>query len=253
MCWHVRSGSWYCFSKCISDGQCCINDNVGLDRRVLLNCDVGLCLCSSALFSPPQVLDLISSDNLNVPSEEEVYRAVLSWVKHDIDGRRQHVPWVRFVPSWHKHWIYSLHQKINHHFSLASAPWSQINLPPPTVPVSWWSVCGCRCWGETFWWAMWTQSCWCVITRSVRTCWLRLWSTTWCLSRGESSATAARARDAVRAPALCSSPLVSVPLKVPIRVHWAIHLTSHSQIVQTSVSLQLEDKNSDIIRFKILM
>lgn len=42
-----------------------------------------------------QVLDLISSDNLNVPSEEEVYRAVLSWVKHDIDGRRQHVPWVR--------------------------------------------------------------------------------------------------------------------------------------------------------------
>ncbi|XP_069039717.1 kelch-like protein 17 isoform X3 [Lepisosteus oculatus] len=39
-----------------------------------------------------QVLDLISSDNLNVPSEEEVYRAVLSWVKHDIDGRRQHVP-----------------------------------------------------------------------------------------------------------------------------------------------------------------
>ncbi|XP_069466164.1 kelch-like protein 17 isoform X3 [Ambystoma mexicanum] len=39
-----------------------------------------------------QVLDLISSDSLNVPSEEEVYRAVLSWVKHDVDGRRQHVP-----------------------------------------------------------------------------------------------------------------------------------------------------------------
>lgn len=38
---------------------------------------------------------MISSDNLNVPSEEEVYRAVLSWVKHDIDGRRQHVPWVK--------------------------------------------------------------------------------------------------------------------------------------------------------------
>ncbi|XP_044133478.1 kelch-like protein 17 [Bufo gargarizans] len=39
-----------------------------------------------------QVLDLISSDSLNVPSEEEVYRAVLNWVKHDVDGRRQHVP-----------------------------------------------------------------------------------------------------------------------------------------------------------------
>lgn len=44
-------------------------------------------------------MDLISSDNLNVPSEEEVYRAVLSWVKHDIDGRRQHVPWVRRAPA----------------------------------------------------------------------------------------------------------------------------------------------------------
>lgn len=57
----------------------------------------------SSLFTTPvlstQVLDLISSDNLNVPSEEEVYRAVLSWVKHDIDGRRQHVPWVRFTSS----------------------------------------------------------------------------------------------------------------------------------------------------------
>lgn len=42
-----------------------------------------------------QVLDLISSDSLNVPSEEEVYRAVLSWVKHDVDSRRQHVPRVR--------------------------------------------------------------------------------------------------------------------------------------------------------------
>lgn len=62
------------------------------------------CSCKSCNVSLPvcfilsiQVLDLISSDNLNVPSEEEVYRAVLSWVKHDIDGRRQHVPWVRLA------------------------------------------------------------------------------------------------------------------------------------------------------------
>ncbi|XP_076789662.1 kelch-like protein 17 isoform X6 [Arvicanthis niloticus] len=39
-----------------------------------------------------QVLELVSSDSLNVPSEEDVYRAVLSWVKHDVDTRRQHVP-----------------------------------------------------------------------------------------------------------------------------------------------------------------
>lgn len=43
----------------------------------------------------PQVLELVSSDSLNVPSEEDVYRAVLSWVKHDVDARRQHVPRVR--------------------------------------------------------------------------------------------------------------------------------------------------------------
>jgi len=43
------------------------------------------------------VLDLISSDSLNVPSEEEVYRAVLSWVKHDVDSRRQHVPRVSLL------------------------------------------------------------------------------------------------------------------------------------------------------------
>lgn len=47
----------------------------------------------------PQVLELVSSDSLNVPSEEDVYRAVLSWVKHDVDARRQHVPRVRPGPG----------------------------------------------------------------------------------------------------------------------------------------------------------
>jgi hypothetical protein len=49
--------------------------------------------------SRPQVLELVSSDSLNVPSEEDVYRAVLSWVKHDVDTRRQHVPRVRPGPG----------------------------------------------------------------------------------------------------------------------------------------------------------
>lgn len=44
------------------------------------------------------MLELVSSDSLNVPSEEDVYRAVLSWVKHDVDARRQHVPRVRPGP-----------------------------------------------------------------------------------------------------------------------------------------------------------
>lgn len=45
------------------------------------------------------MLELVSSDSLNVPSEEDVYRAVLSWVKHDVDARRQHVPRVRPGPG----------------------------------------------------------------------------------------------------------------------------------------------------------
>lgn len=68
-----------------------------------------------------QVLDLISSDNLNVPSEEEVYRAVLSWVKHDIDGRRQHVPWVRFF---------------SYGFSAVARPRCSMHLPLSPSPLA---------------------------------------------------------------------------------------------------------------------
>lgn len=88
-----------------------------------------------------QVLDLISSDNLNVPSEEEVYRAVLSWVKHDIDGRRQHVPRVS-VFLLVKHTLYSystlcrfsvyLSTYINY-FKLLNYPFSGSSLLPPCL------------------------------------------------------------------------------------------------------------------------
>ncbi|XP_076332124.1 uncharacterized protein LOC143237117 isoform X2 [Tachypleus tridentatus] len=36
-----------------------------------------------------QVQELISSNELNATSEEEIYCAVISWVKHDIDSRKQ--------------------------------------------------------------------------------------------------------------------------------------------------------------------
>lgn len=72
---------------------------------------------------------MISSDNLNVPSEEEVYRAVLSWVKHDIDGRRQHVPWVRLCLPVRisQHALFSVFQcktflTLTHSHTLNSAP-----------------------------------------------------------------------------------------------------------------------------------
>ena len=38
-----------------------------------------------------QLMDIISSDELNVRSEEQVYKAVLRWVQHNISERRPHL------------------------------------------------------------------------------------------------------------------------------------------------------------------
>lgn len=39
-----------------------------------------------------QLLSIISSDQLNVSKEENVYTAVMDWVKHNTNDRQQHVP-----------------------------------------------------------------------------------------------------------------------------------------------------------------
>jgi kelch-like protein 20 len=39
-----------------------------------------------------QLVDIISSDELNVRSEEQVYNAVVNWVKFNISERRSHLP-----------------------------------------------------------------------------------------------------------------------------------------------------------------
>lgn len=39
-----------------------------------------------------QLVDIISSDELNVRSEEQVYNAVVNWVKFNIAERRSHLP-----------------------------------------------------------------------------------------------------------------------------------------------------------------
>ena len=39
-----------------------------------------------------QLMEISSSDELNVRSEEQVYQAVMSWVKYNISERRQHLP-----------------------------------------------------------------------------------------------------------------------------------------------------------------
>ena len=42
-----------------------------------------------------QLVDIISSDELNVRSEEQVYSAVVNWVKYSLHERRPHLPTVR--------------------------------------------------------------------------------------------------------------------------------------------------------------
>jgi len=39
-----------------------------------------------------QLVDIISSDELNVGTEEQVFNAVMSWVKYNIQERRSHLP-----------------------------------------------------------------------------------------------------------------------------------------------------------------
>lgn len=43
-----------------------------------------------------QLIDIISSDELNVRSEEQVFNAVLAWVKYNVAERRGHLPQVCF-------------------------------------------------------------------------------------------------------------------------------------------------------------
>lgn len=38
-----------------------------------------------------QLVDIICSDELNVRSEEQVFNAVMSWLKYNVADRRQHL------------------------------------------------------------------------------------------------------------------------------------------------------------------
>lgn len=44
-----------------------------------------------------QLVDIISSDELNVRNEEQVYNACMGWVKYNIQERRTHLPTVSQV------------------------------------------------------------------------------------------------------------------------------------------------------------
>lgn len=40
------------------------------------------------LLPPPQLMEVIGSDELNVRSEEQVFKAVMNWVRYDAAERR---------------------------------------------------------------------------------------------------------------------------------------------------------------------
>ncbi len=44
-----------------------------------------------------QLVDIISSDELNVRNEEQVFQAVMAWVKYNISDRRSNLPMVRMI------------------------------------------------------------------------------------------------------------------------------------------------------------
>lgn len=41
-----------------------------------------------------QLIDIISSEELNVQTEEQVYVAAMAWVKHSLEDRKQHLSMV---------------------------------------------------------------------------------------------------------------------------------------------------------------
>lgn len=41
-----------------------------------------------------QLVDIICSEELNVRTEEQVYNAIMNWVKYNVQERRQHLPTV---------------------------------------------------------------------------------------------------------------------------------------------------------------
>lgn len=44
------------------------------------------------ILSADEVAKLLSCDDLNVPNEETIFQALVMWAKHDIQGRKKHLP-----------------------------------------------------------------------------------------------------------------------------------------------------------------
>lgn len=42
--------------------------------------------------SAEQLANLLKSDDLNVPTEKDVFHALMAWIQHDFDAREKHIP-----------------------------------------------------------------------------------------------------------------------------------------------------------------
>lgn len=74
--------------------SCSFNDS-GLNIFISLFLPLQVTESEEFLLLPVnQLIDIISSDELNVRSEEQVFNAVLAWVKYNVAERRGHLPQV---------------------------------------------------------------------------------------------------------------------------------------------------------------
>ena len=76
-----------------------------------------------------QLIEICSSDELNVRSEEQVYQATMSWVKFNIAERRQHLPLVRLFFFYFKANL-EIIRLFSRSFNTSGCPCSP--------PSSWW-------------------------------------------------------------------------------------------------------------------
>ena len=86
----------------------CVNFLKVVDKFVLENFREVMNSEGYALLPCDLLIKVISSDDLNVVAEEEVYEAVMSWVKHDLNNRVKQlpniIPFVR-MPLVSKHYL----------------------------------------------------------------------------------------------------------------------------------------------------
>ena len=86
----------------------CVNFLEVVDKFVLDNFREVMKSEEYALLPCELLIKVISSDDLNIIAEEEVYEAVMSWVKHDLNNRVKQLPGlIRFVrmPLISKHYL----------------------------------------------------------------------------------------------------------------------------------------------------